>query len=197
MAGPALRTDRLVLRRWEQADRTPFAELNADPAVMADLPRLLSRAESDDMVDRIEATFEARGFGLFAVEVASTGAFAGFTGLWPATFEAHFTPAVEVGWRLARWSWGNGYATEAARAALDDGFSRLGLDEVVSFTAAVNRRSQRVMEKLGMRRDPADDFDHPSLPPGHRLERHVLYRQRAADLTDDGPGRSRATERPV
>lgn len=180
-AAPAeLRTERLALRRWREADLATFAALNADPAVTEFLVGPLTRAESDDMVARIEGTFDERGFGLWAVEVAAdgpdAGAFAGFVGLWPTGFQAHFTPAVEVGWRLARAHWGRGYATEAARASLADGFARLGLPEVVSFTAAVNVRSRRVMERLGMTRDPAHDFDHPRLPPGHRLRPHVLYR---------------------
>ncbi|MBM3674390.1 MAG: GNAT family N-acetyltransferase [Actinobacteria bacterium] len=169
-------TERLRLRRWRAGDLEPFADLNADPQVMEHLPAPLSRAESDAMVERIEETFDVRGFGLWAVEVRASGAFAGYVGLWPATFDAHFTPAVEVGWRLARSQWGRGYATEAARAATGDGFDRLGLSEIVSFTAAVNGRSQRVMDKLGMTRDPTDDFDHPALPESHRLRRHVLYR---------------------
>jgi ribosomal-protein-alanine N-acetyltransferase len=165
-----------VLRRWTDADREPFAALNADPVVMEHFPAVLTRAESDALVDRIEARFEGEGLGLWALEVRDGLAFAGFAGLLPAGFEAPFCPAVEVGWRLARPAWGHGYAVEAARAAVADGFERLGLDEIVSFTAVGNVRSRRVMERLGMVRDPADDFDHPSMPPGHRLVPHVLYR---------------------
>jgi RimJ/RimL family protein N-acetyltransferase len=180
MIGPVapteLRTDRLRLRRWRDSDLAPFAVLNADPAVMEFFPTPLTRRESDAMVERIEGTFDARGFGLWAVEEVATGSFAGYVGLWPATFDAPFTPATEVGWRLAQAYWGQGYATEAARAAAADGFERLGLAEIVSFTAAINRRSRRVMEKLGMTHDAADDFDHPALPREHRLRRHVLYR---------------------
>lgn len=171
-----LPTERLRLRRWRESDRQPFAALNADPVVMEFLPALLTTAESDAMVDRIETAFDERGFGLFAVEVVATRSFAGFVGLWPATFEAHFTPAVEVGWRLAHEHWGHGYATEAADAALSDGFDRMQFDEIVSFTAVINERSQRVMQRLAMTHDPADDFDHPTLPEGDRLRRHVLYR---------------------
>jgi ribosomal-protein-alanine N-acetyltransferase len=171
-----LQTPRLLLRRWRDADRPAFAALNADAAVVEHLPAALSRAESDALVDRIEASFEQRGYGYFAVEVRSSGVLAGFVGLSPATFPAPFTPAVEVGWRLARGCWGNGYATEAGRAAIVDGFERLDLAEVVSFTAEGNERSRRVMQRLGMTRDPAEDFDHPALPSGHRLRRHVLYR---------------------
>lgn len=189
----SLRTERLVLRRWRDDDLAPFAALNADPAVMEFLPAPLSRAESDAMAARIEATFDERGVGLWAVEVAggaaagpAAGSFAGFVGLWPTSFDAHFTPAVEVGWRLARTHWGRGYATEAARTALADGFDRLALPEIVSFTALVNRRSARVMARLGMSHDPGEDFDHPRLPPGHRLRRHVLYRLAARDRPDAG-----------
>jgi len=173
-----LRTERLVLRRWwSDDDRDRFAALNADPEVMRNMPALLSRAESDDMVDRIEACFAERGYGLWAVDGPDLG-FVGFVGLWSAVFPAPFTPAVEVGWRLARASWGHGIAPEAARAALADGFARLGLHEVVSFTWEGNVASRRVMEKIGMVHDPADDFDHPNLAPDHRLRRHVLYRTR-------------------
>jgi ribosomal-protein-alanine N-acetyltransferase len=176
MTGIVLETDRLLLRPWRDEDREPFAALNADPEVMEFLPAPLTRAESDAMVDRIEQTWDERGLGLFAVEVRETGDFAGFIGLWPATFEAFFTPAIEVGWRLARPHWGHGYAIEGASAALADGFGRLELDEIVSFTAVVNERSQRVMQRIGMTRDPAEDFEHPALADGHRLRRHVLYR---------------------
>jgi ribosomal-protein-alanine N-acetyltransferase len=174
--GPELRTERLLLRRWRPADREPFAALNADPAVMEHFPATMSRAESDGLVDRIEAAFDARGYALWAVEVTGDGGFAGFVGLAPVTFEAPFAPAVEVGWRLARERWGRGYATEAARAAVAFGFDVVGLDEITSFTVPANIRSRRVMERLGMSRDPADDFDHPVIPPGHPLRRHVLYR---------------------
>ncbi|MFD0776114.1 GNAT family N-acetyltransferase [Streptomonospora algeriensis] len=176
-----LRTPRLVLRGWRAADREPFARLNADPEVMAHFPAALSRAESDAMADRIQARLDERGFGLWALEAAGTGEFLGFTGLSLARFPAHFTPAVEVGWRLARHAWGRGYATEAARAAVAFGFDRCGLEEIVSFTARTNVRSQAVMRRLGMRCDSADDFDHPHLPAGHRLAPHMLYRLAADD----------------
>ncbi|HEY4027802.1 MAG TPA: GNAT family N-acetyltransferase [Candidatus Dormibacteraeota bacterium] len=176
--GPELRTQRLLLRRWRDADREPFAALNADPIVMEHYPARLSREESDRMVDRIEATFDELGYSLWAVEVADGGAFAGCVGLHAATFEAHFTPAVEVGWRLAHERWGRGYASEAARAVVAFGFEEVGLDEIVSFTVPANVRSWRVMERIGMTRDPADDFDHPVLPPGDPLRRHLLYRLR-------------------
>jgi ribosomal-protein-alanine N-acetyltransferase len=176
LPGPELRTPRLTLRRWRDEDREPFAAMNADPRVMEFFVAPLSSGESDALVGRIEAGFDRDGFGLWALEVRETGEFIGFTGLAPPEFEAHFTPAVEVGWRLAAPAWGRGYATEAARAALGFGFERAGLEEIVSMTSAVNERSRAVMERLGMRRDPADDFDHPGVPPGHPLRPHVLYR---------------------
>jgi RimJ/RimL family protein N-acetyltransferase len=173
-----LRTERLVLRRrWTAADRDRFAALNADPHVMRNFPKPLSRAESDDFVDRIEARFAERGYGLWAVDAPDLG-FVGFVGLWPAEFRAPFTPAVEVGWRLREAAWGRGIAPEAARAALADGFARLRPWEIVSFTWEGNHASRRVMEKIGLTRDPADDFTHPAMPEGHRLRPHVLYRTR-------------------
>jgi ribosomal-protein-alanine N-acetyltransferase len=172
----SLRTSRLLLRRWVTADREPFAALNADPRVMEHFPSVLTREESDGRVERIEAHFAEHGFGLWAVEVPGVTSFAGFVGLSTPYFEAHFTPCVEIGWRLAATYWGHGYATEAARAALAFGFEELELDEIFSFTVPENVRSRRVMEKIGMRHDPAGDFDHPLLPEGHRIRRHVLYR---------------------
>ncbi|MEV5745859.1 GNAT family N-acetyltransferase [Microbispora rosea] len=172
----SIKTERLVLRRWREEDKEPFAALNADPLVMEHFPATLSREESDALVERIEAGFEERGFGWWAVE--ADGEFVGFTGLHVPRFTAHFTPCVEIGWRLARSAWGRGYATEAAWASLEDGFGRIGLTEVVSFTAVPNVRSQAVMRRLGMTHDPAEDFDHPALPEGHPLRRHVLYRIR-------------------
>ena len=171
-----LRTPRLILRPWRDDDLAPFAALNADPAVMEHLPALLGRAESDALAGRIRSLFEERGLGLWAVEVPGVAPFVGYVGLAPPRFEAHFTPCVEVGWRLARPHWGRGYATEGAAAALDDGFARLGLGAVVSFTVPANRRSRAVMERLGMTHDAADDFDHPAFAPRHPLRRHVLYR---------------------
>lgn len=172
-------TERLILRRWRVQDREPFARLNADPLVMEHFPACLTREESDAGVDRVEAHFEKHGFGLFAAELRASGQFIGFIGLNIPDFEAHFTPCVEIGWRLAREHWGRGLATEGARAAVRYGFGTLGLRELVAFTVPANIRSRSVMEKLGMSRDPADDFDHPRLEPGHPLRRHVLYRLRA------------------
>jgi ribosomal-protein-alanine N-acetyltransferase len=148
---------------------------------MEHFPVLLSRRQSDGLVERIEGGFGAQGFGLWALEVRASGEFVGFTGLAVPEFEAHFTPAVEVGWRLARSAWGNGYATEAGRAALSFGFEEIGLPGVVSFTTPANRRSRAVMERLGMSHDPGDDFEHPGLPPGHPRRPHVLYRLESPD----------------
>ncbi|MFD2082399.1 Protein N-acetyltransferase, RimJ/RimL family [Actinopolymorpha cephalotaxi] len=174
--GPELKTERLLLRRWRESDRAPFAAMNADPAVMEHFVSPLSEADSDAFVDRMEAAFERDGYGLWAVEVRETGDFVGFTGLSRVTFDAPFVPAVEVGWRLAHHAWGRGFAPEAARAALGFAFDTVGLAEVVSFTAPVNERSQAVMRKIGMRRDPDGDFDHPRVPEGHPIRPHVLWR---------------------
>jgi ribosomal-protein-alanine N-acetyltransferase len=173
-------TERLLLRRWRDDDRAPFAALNADPEVMRHFPARLSREESDALIDRAEQHFERHGYGLWALERRDTGAFIGFTGLAVPRFEAHFTPAVEVGWRLARSAWGAGYASEAARAALAVGFGKAGLEQIVSFTVPANTRSRAVMTRIGMTHDPRDDFDHPGLPEGHPLRPHVLYRIRRA-----------------
>jgi RimJ/RimL family protein N-acetyltransferase len=168
--------DRVRLRRWRDEDREAFASMNADARVMEFFRGGLSRVESDAMVDHIEKHFGERGFGLWAIEVPGVAAFIGFAGLEVPGFTSHFTPCVEVGWRVAFEHWGQGYATEAARLALHYGFGTLALPEIVSFTSATNHRSRAVMERLGMRRDPAEDFDHPALPKSHPLRRHVLYR---------------------
>ena len=167
-----LHTPRLLLRRWTDADRAPFAAMNADPRVMEHFPAALTREQSDALVDRMDAEHDERGHGRWAVE--HDGRLVGFAGLSVPRFEAPFLPGVEIGWRLATEAWGQGLATEAARAALDDGFARVGLDEVLSFTAVTNVRSVRVMQRLGMRRD--GEFDHPRVPEGSSLRRHVLYR---------------------
>lgn len=172
----SIRTPRLLLRGWQEADREPFAAINADPEVMEYLPSTLTREESDAFVDRAQALLEAEDHGLWALEVRATGQLIGCTGLAHPSFQAAFTPCTEVGWRLARDAWGHGYATEAAHAALRVGFGTLGLAEVVSFAAVGNARSRAVMARLGMSHNPAEDFDHPSLPEGHPLRRHVLYR---------------------
>jgi RimJ/RimL family protein N-acetyltransferase len=168
--------DRVRLRRWRDEDREAFASMNADGRVMEFFRGRLSRVESDAMVDHINDHFGKHDFGLWAIEVPGVAPFVGFAGLAWARFSAHFTPCVEVGWRLAFEHWGRGYATEASRLALRYGFGALALSEIVSFTSATNHRSRAVMERLGMRRDPADDFDYPSFPEGHPLRRHVLYR---------------------
>lgn len=154
--------------------------MNADPVVTQFLRGPMTRADSDAFVDRIEAGWAANGYGLWAVEVVGVAEFVGYVGLWDARFDAHFTPAIEVGWRLAREHWGHGYATEGARGALAFGFRTARLPEILSFTAAVNQRSRAVMERIGLARDPDGDFEHPAVPPGDPLRPHVLYR-----FTDD------------
>ncbi|MGI8562310.1 MAG: GNAT family N-acetyltransferase [Candidatus Dormibacter sp.] len=175
-AQPELRTQRLLLRRWRESDRLPFAALNADPVVMEHFPRTLSRRESDAAIDRIEAHMAGHGFGLWATELVPSGVFIGFVGLWLPTFDAPFMPAVEVGWRLARHHWGQGYATEAARAVVAFGFDQLSLAEIVRSRCPAT--SARAMERVGMTHDAEDDFEQPLLPLGHPLRRHVLYRLR-------------------
>jgi RimJ/RimL family protein N-acetyltransferase len=176
MDASALSNGRLLLRRWREADRDAFAAMNADPRIMEFFRGRLTPAESDAMLDGIEKHFAEHGFGLWAIEVPGVVPFAGFAGLSVPRFSAHFTPCVEVGWRLAFAHWGRGYATDAARLALGYGFHALAIPEIVSFTSAMNHRSRAVMERLGMHRDPADDFDHPMLPEKHPLRPHVLYR---------------------
>src|SRR6476619_6494480 len=166
------------MRGWREEDLAPFAALNADPVVMEHFPSTLTRQESDALVVRITAQLDDLGYGLWALEVRDSGEFVGFTGLALQTFPAHFTPAVEVGWRLKQSAWGHGYATEAALAALDYGFAVAELDEIVSMTAVTNVRSQRVMQRIGMTHDPADDFEHPNVADGDRVKPHVLYRIR-------------------
>jgi RimJ/RimL family protein N-acetyltransferase len=169
-------TPRLTLRLWRDDDLASFAALNADPEVMKYLPKILDHSESDALINRIRLHFDEYGFGPWALEITGTGDFIGFTGLSIARFEAHFTPCVEIGWRLARAYWGQGYASEAARAGLAYGFDTLNLHEVVAFTTTGNRRSRAVMERIGLVRNPDDDFDHPALPEKHPQRRHVLYR---------------------
>lgn len=175
---PTLNTDRLILRRWRDSDREPFARMNADARVMEFFAECLSRGQSDALVDGFEAHFREHGFGACAAELRRNGTFIGFIGLNKPRFEAHFTPCVEIGWRLAADYWEQGLATEGTRAAVRYGLETLGLQEIVSFTVPANARSRRVMEKLGMTRNPVDDFEHPLLPEGHPLRRHVLYRLR-------------------
>ncbi len=172
----ALTTDRLLLRHWREDDRAPFARMNADPEVMRHFPGTLEADASDALLDRISAELDQRGWGLWAMEERASGELLGFTGLAPVPFDAPFTPAVEIGWRMVRSHWGQGLASEAASAALAYGFEALALAEIVSFTFAGNDRSRAVMRRIGMTRDPADDFEHPLIAEGHRLRPHVLYR---------------------
>jgi RimJ/RimL family protein N-acetyltransferase len=169
-------TERLILRHWLHSDRQPFSRLNADPRVMQFMPRALTVEESNTLADRIEAHFREHGFGVCAAELRRDHSFVGFIGLAVPSFEAHFTPCVEIGWRLAAEYWGQGLATECAREMVRYASEQLRLNALVSFTVPANTRSRRVMEKLGMLRNPADDFDHPALPGGHPLRKHVLYR---------------------
>ena len=171
-----IRTSRLLLRAWRDDDLAPFAEMNTDPRVMEFFPAPLDRARSDLLAGQIRAHLDEFGWGLWAVEVIDGPAFIGFTGLAVPRFTAPFTPCVEIGWRLAAPHWGHGYATEAARAVLDVAFAELEIDDVVALTAKINERSWRVMERLGMRHDPRDDFEHPLIEDGHALRSHVLYR---------------------
>lgn len=171
-----LQTERLILRRWRSEDLEPFAQLNADPDVMKHFPATLSSSETKNMIDRMESHFEERGFGLFAAELLASSEFIGFIGLSVPQYETHFTPCVEIGWRLAKKYWNRGLATEGAREVLRYAFSTLQLTEVVSFTAVGNLSSRRVMEKLRMSHNPKDNFDHPKIAEGHPLRPHVLYR---------------------
>lgn len=176
VATKILETDRLLLRRWEPKDREPFARMNHDPRVTEFLSSRLSRDKSDRFIERIEHHFVRHGFGLWAAELRASATLIGYVGLSVPAFEAHFTPCVEIGWRLAAEHWGQGLATEGAREVVRYAFEDLELRELVAFTVPANVRSQRVMEKLGMTHDPRDDFDHPGQPEGHALRRHLLYR---------------------
>lgn len=174
-----IRTERLVLRPWLEEDLEPFAELNADPRVREYFPGVLSRQESDALVEIVSDHIQRCGWGFWAASLIQTGEFIGFIGLEDVHFVAPFNksaPAVEIGWRLAFNHWGKGYATEGAIAALQYGFERLNLEEIVSFTPLANQRSRHVMEKIGMHHNSEDDFDHPKLAEGHPLRKHVLYR---------------------
>ena len=170
-----LETPRLRLRQWRDTDRAPFAALNADPEVMEFFPAPIDRAASDASIDRWQEQFAQHGWSNWAVELTDSGCFIGFVGLSVPRRVLPFSPCVEIGWRLARAFWGQGYATEAARAALRFGFDQLDLSEIVSFTAVGNARSRAVMERIGMR-DAREDFEHPGVPEGHALRRHCLYR---------------------
>ena len=171
-----IKTERLLLRPWREEDLEPFAALNADPRVREFFPSLLSKEESDASVKRMSEPIQRRGWGLWAASLIETGEFIGMIGLEDVPFQAHFVPAVEIGWRLAFKHWGKGYASEGALACLKYGFETLKLEQIVAFTAVQNRRSRKVMERIGMHCNPADDFDHPKVPEGHKLGRQVLYR---------------------
>ncbi|MFJ3059041.1 GNAT family N-acetyltransferase [Herbaspirillum sp. NPDC087042] len=175
-AAALLRGPRILLRRWRDSDRPALAAINADPLAMQHFPGVMSAADSNALAARLEAHFAHHGFGPWALEIPGVVEFAGFVGLLNVAFETHFTPAVEIGWRLAPAVWGQGYATEAAQCALAYGFTLLGLPQIVSFTVPANLRSLAVMQKLGMHSDPGDDFQHPRLPAGHPLRLHRLYR---------------------
>lgn len=170
-----IETERLILRPWRDADREPFAAMCADPEVMRHFPALLTRVESDAVVERMVAHQAEHGFCFFALERKSDGAFLGFTGMMTLKPENPLQPGVEIGWRLAREAWGAGYASEAALAAIAHGFDRLALKQILSFTATENLRSQAVMQRIGMTRRANLDFDHPAVPEGHRLRPHVVY----------------------
>ena len=173
-----IETARLLLRQWTDEDLHAFATMNADPRVMEHLPKILDRTESDAFAARIRELVDQRGFGLWAVEIKDVARFAGFVGLHAPDFQTHFTPCIEIGWRLAHEYWGQGYATEAAKASAEFALNDLQLEGIVAFTVPDNLRSRRVMERLGMTHSDAEDFGHPKLPEGHRLRRHVLYRLR-------------------
>lgn len=168
-----LTTDRLILREWRETDREPFARLNADPQVMEYFPAPLSWGESNALMERIQDHFRKEGFGLWAVEIPGVVGFAGFIGLNRPSINPNW---IEIGWRLSPQVWGKGYATEGARRVLEHAFAELGLEEVISFTSEINHRSRALMERIGLRHFPDEDFLHPRLPDGHRLRRHVFYR---------------------
>lgn len=176
-----LRGERLCLGPWLDADREPFAAINADPQTMRYFPSTLTRAQSDQVAEGLAEALERRGWGFWAARLHD-GEFIGFIGLNLPRLRAPFMPAIETGWRLARGHWGRGLATEGARLALGYAFQSLGLPSIVAFTAQDNQPSRRVMDRLGMHHDPADDFDHPALAPGHPLRRHVLYRLRSDEF---------------
>lgn len=178
-----IKTERLILRPWHDEDFESFAQLNADPRVMEYFPEVLTHEESDQFAKRICIAMKQQDWGLWAVSIPEVADFIGYIGLAPVNFVADFTPAVEVGWRLAYDFWNKGYATEGAHAALKYGFENLGLNEIVSFTAINNERSRRVMEKIGMYHDEKGDFDHPKLPEGHALRKHALYRIKTGHFT--------------
>lgn len=179
-----LNTSRLLLRRWESKDLDSFARMNADPRVMEFFPKLLSREEVAQMIVRIEKHIEEKGFGLWAAELKETGECVGFIGIQVPAFETHFTPCVEIGWRLAHEVWGKGLAVEGARCVLEDAFGRLKMKEILALASKINLRSRRVMEKLGMHYVPEYDFEHPKLVEGSPIRAHVTYRIRSEDFLE-------------
>jgi RimJ/RimL family protein N-acetyltransferase len=176
MSNAVIETDRIIMRNWQDGDLEQLFEINQDPRVMEYFPKLQDREYTNNIIERSKRLYGEKGYGFFACELKSTGEFIGFVGLWDTHFDAHFTPAVEIGWRLAYKHWGQGYATEAAKAVLDYAFNKLNLPEIVSLAAVGNRRSRNVMEKIGMIEDPEGEFEHPLLAEGHPLRRHALYR---------------------
>ncbi len=176
MPAPFLTTKRLLLRPWKGSDREPFQQMNQDPQVMEFFPALLSHEQSDTLMKNIQRELIEKPYGFWAVELKNQIPFMGFVGLHEPTFEAAFTPCIEIGWRLSSQHWGKGYAYEAAQKILDYAFNDLGLEEIVSFTAKINKRSIKLMKKLGMQTNPNEDFDHPKVKEGNPLKRHVLYR---------------------
>jgi ribosomal-protein-alanine N-acetyltransferase len=182
-----IETPRLQLRPWKAEDLDPFAALCADEAVMEHFPSTLTRDQSAESIEGFQRRMNDDGFAPWALECRRTGHFVGFVGLMRVRFQAHFTPAVEIGWRLAREAWGQGYASEGAKAVLQQAFETLGLSELVSVTAVANRRSRAVMERIGMKRSPGDDFPHPGLPEGEPTRPHVLYRLQALEWRTRAP----------
>lgn len=181
-------TERLILRRWREEDLVPFAKMNADPRVMECFAATLSKEQSDQMVEKIQTKMQEKGWGLWAVSVPDVADFIGLIGLHivdKTILDAPFTPATEIAWRLAYDYWGKGYATEGAKACLQFAFEALNLEEIVSFTTVGNKRSRAVMEKIGMHHDFKDDFDHPKLAEGHPLRKHVLYRLKASEWSQN------------
>lgn len=169
-------TKRLILREWQDSDLAPFVAMGQDPLVMEYFPGLLTPEESSAMIDRIKGVFKENGFCFYACELKSTSEFIGFVGLSVPKFKAHFTPCVEIGWRIASPHWGKGYATEGALKCLEVGFNEFSLDEIVSIAVKNNYKSHNVMNKIGMQRDQAGDFLHPNFAPEDRLAPHLLYR---------------------
>jgi RimJ/RimL family protein N-acetyltransferase len=176
-----LETKRLILRTWQQSDLEPMTKINLDPKVMEYFPSTFKKQETIAFINKINSHYDKHGFTLYAVEIKETQQFIGFVGLLNTNFDAHFTPATEIGWRLGSEFWGKGYATEAAKAVLDYAINELNIDEVVSFTSAINKASIRVMEKIGLHYNPKDNFDSPNVKNHSKLVKHVLYRLKKED----------------